>query len=180
VESKEHLRISGLIGLAADERWVLAGSRDGSTRLFRAEAGDRLYGQWQSQGGYPVQCVALSSAETLAASGTQDGRVQVASVPAGETVAELHGHTEAVESLAFSPDGLLLASGSKDGTVCLWQRDGESFTKLLALPHPGPVKQIQFHPDGKRLGVLVQDERAVRVWNLDKLREELDRIGLNW
>jgi hypothetical protein len=42
------------------------------------------------------------------------------------------------------------------------------------------VKQIQFPPDGKRLEVLVQDERAVRVWNLDKLRDELERIGLSW
>src|SRR5437870_4884597 len=77
LESEERLRISGLTGLVAGERWVLAGSRDGSTKLFHADDGNRLHGQWPSPGGYPVQSVALNPAETLAASGTQDGCVQI-------------------------------------------------------------------------------------------------------
>jgi len=41
-------------------------------------------------------------------------------VASGKKLAILNGHTDLVRSLAFSPDGKLLASGSSDGTVKLW------------------------------------------------------------
>ena len=39
----------------------------------------------------------------------------------GEELDLLTGHTEYVESVAFSPDSNTIASGSSDGTVLLWQ-----------------------------------------------------------
>ena len=38
----------------------------------------------------------------------------------GQRMRTLEGHTEFVNSVAFSPDGSKLASGSSDGTVVLW------------------------------------------------------------
>jgi WD40 repeat protein len=38
----------------------------------------------------------------------------------GQPVRTLEGHTDWVRSVAFSPDGKLLASGSWDGTIKLW------------------------------------------------------------
>jgi WD40 repeat protein len=40
----------------------------------------------------------------------------------GELKATLEGHTDSVDSVAFSPDGLTLASGSYDNTIKLWRR----------------------------------------------------------
>ncbi len=36
---------------------------------------------------------------------------------------QLYGHTEPINALAFSPDAEMLASGSEDGTVILWNWD---------------------------------------------------------
>jgi WD40 repeat protein len=46
----------------------------------------------------------------------------------------LRGHTAAVEALAFSPDGKLLVSGSKDGTVRLWNVPDRKELTHLAPP----------------------------------------------
>jgi len=72
----------------------------------------------------------------------------------GEKVAEIPwvfavpAHFSAVFSVAASPDGALLASGSVDGTVKLWR--AESGAVAGALPgHQGRVGAVRFSPDGK-------------------------------
>jgi WD40 repeat protein len=92
----------------------------------------------------------------------------------------LPAHQHTVEAVTFSPDGQLLATGSRDRTVRLWLRTGNNLEELLTLRQPGPVIGMRFHPDGQQLAVLVQGEKAVRVWHLDRLRKRLDQMGLGW
>ena len=44
------------------------------------------------------------------------------------------GHSFSVNSVAYSPDGQLLVSGSSDRTIKLWRQDG-TFIKSLAIPY---------------------------------------------
>ena len=46
--------------------------------------------------------------------------IQLWNVETGSSLGTLSGHTESIETLVFSHDGKTLASGSKDGTVLLW------------------------------------------------------------
>jgi WD40 repeat protein len=48
------------------------------------------------------------------------GRVTLWDIAAGKQVADLRGHADLVLAVAVSADGKLLASGSWDGTVRLW------------------------------------------------------------
>ncbi len=52
--------------------------------------------------------------------GTAEVSIMVWEVATGENIATFWGHPTDVQDLAFSPDGTLLASGSYDGTILLW------------------------------------------------------------
>ncbi|XP_069767607.1 notchless protein homolog 1 isoform X1 [Narcine bancroftii] len=62
----------------------------------------------------------------------------------------LEGHTEAVISVAFSPSGRYLASGSGDTTVRFWDLSTET-PHFTAKGHKHWVLSIAWSPDGKRL-----------------------------
>lgn len=69
-------------------------------------------------------------------------------------------HQSAVKSVAFSPNGRSLATGSADGTVQLW--DVANWKKLgPPLVHGAPVDQLAFSPDGS---VLASAGRDVNLW----------------
>ena len=69
-------------------------------------------------------------------------------------LATLEGHFDAVRVVAFSPDGSLLASGSRDRMVKLW--DMETRDDIATLDIGGPNRQVtslSFSPDGSLLAV---------------------------
>jgi RNA polymerase sigma factor (sigma-70 family) len=78
-------------------------------------------------------------------------------------------HGNQVTAVAFSPDGKLLASGSWDEALHLWNaKSGKLLRILLQGQFPGMVNGIFFTPDGKQLvscGGRVGDNSA-RVWDL--------------
>ena len=83
----------------------------------------------------------------------------------GDELNLLSGHTEAVDSVAFHPDGDMLASGSRDDTVRLW--DVETGIEIRSLTaHKGSVYTVAFSHDGTTLASGSYD-RTVRLWDTD-------------
>ena len=81
----------------------------------------------------------------------------------GEFLRLLEGHTRGVGSVAWSPDGNRLASGSGDATIRIWDPAHEN-ELLKLIGHEGPVNSVVWSPDGKELASGSADH-TVRLWD---------------
>ena len=104
---------------------VIAGGMYGELRIWCADTLTTLFSIPQPETQKPY-ALAFSDCGRYLASGTwwQKGMEKMAirlwDVASGENITTLWGHPTDIQSLAFSPDGTLLASGSFDGTIMLW------------------------------------------------------------
>jgi WD40 repeat protein len=157
--------------LAVGRTWALAGCRDGLLHLLTA-ADARPVATWQVSNA-DARTVALSPDEALAAAGSATGEALLVRPADGAVLARWQAHADSVGGLGFAgPE--LLATGGRDGTVRLWRLGGPEPEELLSLPVPAGVRGLAFTPDRRRLLVLLHQERAVRVWHLDRLEGRLE------
>ena len=115
--------------------------------------------------------------------GSIEGKIQLWNTITGEKLSSLREHSDLpdqplgapsrlsplnpkqVLALAFSPNGMQLASGSKDNTVRLW--DNASDSKPIVLQkHTGWTNVLAFSPNGKMLASGSTD-KTVQLWNTD-------------
>jgi WD40 repeat protein len=89
-------------------------------------------------------------------------------------VAFLQGHSGYVGSVAFSPDGAMVASGSGDNTIILWDVATRSQSGAPLTGHDGYVASIAFSPDGKLLASGGQDGKVI-LWDM-ATRESIDTL----
>jgi WD40 repeat protein len=76
----------------------------------------------------------------------------------------LQGHTDNVTSVAFSPDGMYVASGSLDTTVCVWDtQTGNLWAQFQG--HSDSVRSVAFSRNGRWI-VSGSRDHSVRIWDI--------------
>jgi WD40 repeat protein len=82
----------------------------------------------------------------------------------GRQLRSFSGHTDSITDLAFSPDGKLLLSASRDVTIRIW--DAESGGKLAALiGHTQAAENLAVSPDGSILASTSYND-GIFLWGL--------------
>ncbi|MFX0066213.1 MAG: serine hydrolase [Candidatus Hermodarchaeota archaeon] len=96
---------------------------------------------------------------------TQDSRIRNrGSTQFNNNFANLSGHAWKVREVLFSPNGLILASGSSDGSVRLWNVTNGEVLKLLQRHHYDVIT-LAFSPDGTILASGGWDKK-INLWNV--------------
>jgi WD40 repeat protein len=100
-----------------------------------------------------ITALAIDPLGELLAAGGDDHRIHVLRQDDLSEVAVLEGHTDWVRSLAFRPDGSLLASTANDGRLILWKR-GTAWRQLQAIEGGPALSRVRFSPNGAIIGAV--------------------------
>lgn len=141
----------------------------GILRVWNLANWEELYSQTISL----AEGFAFSSDSSRIALGSAIGKIFIYEVISGKLIQTLAGHEDVVTSLAFSPNGAILASGGQDGTIRLWDlQAGEEIRLLDRLSYkvrgsslPVRIGCIAFSPDESLL-VTGEVDGMIRFWDM--------------
>jgi len=183
---KSVLRLEGhqgavsAVAFSPDGKVLSTGSADGTVKLWRVDKrGSAPPRSSTLQGhGAAVQSVAFSPKGDLLATGSSDCSAMIWDVMEGSCLllmrpwaptpgvhSSFQGHRFGVCSVAFSPDGTVLVTGSADSMVKLWStRDGQCMQTLTGHSLATKVHGVACSPEGS-LMVSGSEDGSIKVWS---------------
>lgn len=145
-------------------RYLTAGSDAAQVVVFEVVSNRRV-AHWAGAGF--VLDVAFAPDEQVIASAHSDGFVRLWGLPESRLLRTLHGQAENVNALAFGAEGGLLASGSSDAAVLIWQWQAGRIQQSYTLNDV--VTALAFSPDGRFLAAA---DAGGQIWLWQNLAHE--------
>jgi WD40 repeat protein len=154
--------------------YAVAFSRDGR-RLLVADAGgaadwwDFVAGTRQRVPAHEqlgeITCVELSPDPRIAALGHKGGTIQLLEIDTGKVLGTYEGHSDAVLSLSFTPDGRGFASGGRDKEIRLWDVNVTNHSRQVCSEHKGGVAGLAISGDGRMMASGCS-ANTIKFWDL--------------
>ena len=180
-----HTDIVNSVAFSPDGQTLASGSSDSTIRFWEVENGVEFFQVHFVEHTDGVNSVAFSPDGSRLASGQQDGSIQILNVENLRTqqiweiltsLETLEASDYPVESVAFSPDGTMLAAGGIGIEIGLWNVDsGEEICRLQSFR--GWVSSVAFSPDGLIIASKFMN-REIILWDVANA-EEINNLESN-
>ena len=150
--------------MTSDNSRVIVSSSDGNIRIYEIESGKQL-AITEGYDSSDAICLTRDQSKLVISGGGPDNQMMILDVGKMKTMTKVNNaHFEKVRCLAISPDGKMLASGSNDFEIKLWDLTTFELIKKL-VGHALKVTCIQFKPESNCL-VSGSADNTIRVWDL--------------
>jgi WD40 repeat protein len=165
---KGHTNVVSAIAFAPGGKTLVSVSGDGTAHLWDSATGESLGILWQETNS--LSTVAFSPDGKLIAAGTaklptgkrfpstryappsdgMESHITVFDLKKRQILQTFNAHADGVYSLQFSPDGITLVSGGKDGNVCFWYAATGELLNVVS-NSSGPIYGMNFSPRDRSL-----------------------------
>jgi WD40 repeat protein len=152
--------------VTSNSKRIIVGGDKGTLVVYEPLSGD----SWNlPPHAVKINAISVSYDNRFVAAASEDGNVSVYDFTESKPL-KLNGATGTVRALAFSPTGLVLASGNDEGKVSLW--NCATREKIQTIQSSGQkILSLAFSPDGKKLAFGSVDNRVV-IWDIESNKQQ--------
>ncbi|KAJ5939665.1 hypothetical protein N7466_002799 [Penicillium verhagenii] len=158
-----HDNVIYCVAWSKDSSRLASVSTDKTIKIWNTDTGQRVslvHGQTKW-----IRSLAWSPDSRLA--GADDDTIRIWEPVTGCCLSKLEGHSHQVWSLSWTADGTQLASGSRDGSVKIWDvptTKRENTHTPHSHNHSHPANAVAWSPDLTRLAS-ASDDQSIKIWN---------------
>jgi WD40 repeat protein/serine/threonine protein kinase len=165
----------GTITISPDEQILVSVSADSTAIVWDVDSGQALH---TFRSDTPLKAVAFHPVQPFVAFGSAEGVLTIWNIETQEVVrtwqkpvdassgpsrALTGAQSNSIETVAFSPDGNILVSGSPDATLTMWDANtGQA--KFILRGHKGDIERAAYSSDGRLIASSSRDATVI-LWN---------------
>jgi WD40 repeat protein len=154
----------GGVAITARGDRIFVGRGNGNVVVFDG-ASHQPVGQHRTPAGAGIDGLAVTpDGDELLVHRWPNGPIYVLDASTGESRGTLD--VEGVRELALSADGTRVATGHRDGRVCVWDRAGRTL-RFEWSEHRGAIRSLAWRTDGRQL-LSGSDDGSACVWDVDR------------